>query len=59
VRVNLKRTDFQKNSIYVGARFGNGQLTQPKDKPGLSFFASMVMNAGGLECLPECIMQQI
>ena len=48
VRVNLKRTDFQKNSISVTLRFGNGMLTQPKDKPGLERFTGMVVNAGGL-----------
>jgi zinc protease len=48
VRVNLKRTDFQKNSISMLGRIGNGQLTQPLDKPSLEMFAGMVMNAGGL-----------
>ena len=48
VRVNLKRTDFQKNSISMIARLGNGKLTQPKDKPSLEMFSGMVLNAGGL-----------
>lgn len=48
VRVNLKRTDFQKNSISMTARLGSGKLTQPKDKPGLDLFSGIVMNAGGL-----------
>ena len=34
IRVNLKRTDFEKNSISMHARFGNGKLTQPR-KPSL------------------------
>ncbi len=48
VRVNLKSTDFQKNSISTHARFGNGKLSQPADKPNLDLFAGMLMNAGGL-----------
>ena len=47
-RINLKRTDFQKNSISVHARFGNGKLTQPTDKPSLDMFSSILLNAGGL-----------
>lgn len=48
-RVNLKRTDFKKNEISILGRFGSGKLTLDKAKPGLDMFASMVMNAGGLE----------
>lgn len=48
VHVNLKQTDFQKNSILLTARFGNGTLTQPQDKPGLSMFANSLLNGGGL-----------
>jgi zinc protease len=48
IRVNLKTTDFQKNSISMTARFGGGKLTMPADKTGLDGFAGMLMNAGGL-----------
>jgi zinc protease len=48
IRVNLKRTEFQKNSISMIGRFGNGQLTQPLDKPSLQMFTGMILNAGGL-----------
>ena len=48
VRINLKRTDFQKNSISMTARIGSGKLIQPKDQPGLDLFTGIVMNAGGL-----------
>lgn len=48
VRLNLKRTDFEKGSVRLLARFGSGKLTQPKDRPGLDFFASSVFDAGGL-----------
>ncbi|HEY1122469.1 MAG TPA: insulinase family protein, partial [Haloferula sp.] len=48
VRLNLKKTDFEKNSIRLTARFGSGKLTQPPGSPGLDFFASNVFDAGGL-----------
>jgi zinc protease len=48
IRVNLKQTDFKKNSILLTARFGNGTLTQPQDQPGLSMLASALLNGGGL-----------
>ncbi|MEM7791079.1 MAG: insulinase family protein [Verrucomicrobiota bacterium] len=48
IRVNLKETDFKKNSVLVKARFGGGTLTQPKDKTGLKMVAAALMNGGGL-----------
>ncbi|MGE9268545.1 MAG: M16 family metallopeptidase, partial [Verrucomicrobiales bacterium] len=48
VRVNLKATDFEKNTIRLFARIGSGQLTMPKDSPGLDQFASAIFEAGGL-----------
>ena len=48
VRVNFKATDFEKNTIEMIGRFGGGKLEQPKNKPGLDFFASAVFNGGGL-----------
>ncbi len=48
IRVNYKKTDFQKNSISINARFGSGQLTQPEGSAGLDRFASAILEAGGL-----------
>ncbi len=48
VRLNLKKTDFEANRIRVTARIGSGQLTEPKDKPGLSAYTSQTFRAGGL-----------
>ena len=48
VRLNLKKTDFEANQIQISVRLGTGQLTEPKDKPGLSFFSSSTFSAGGL-----------
>ncbi len=49
VRLNLKKTDFEKNSIRIGARIGGGQLTLPKGKRGLDALASSIYDLGGLE----------
>jgi zinc protease len=49
VRLNLKKTDFEANTIHVGARLGTGQLTEPAAaEPGLSTFTSLTYTAGGL-----------
>ncbi|MBK9991701.1 MAG: insulinase family protein [Verrucomicrobia bacterium] len=48
VRLNLKKTDFEANKIHIAVRIGTGQLTEPKDKPGLSFFTNSTFTAGGL-----------
>lgn len=47
-RCNIKKTDFNKDSINMSARVGGGKLTMPKDKPGLDVFASATLTAGGL-----------
>jgi zinc protease len=59
IKVNWKRTDFTKNAISMIARFDNGQLTMPTDKPGLPIVASAVFNAGGLGKHSADEMQQI
>jgi zinc protease len=48
VRLNIKKTDYSKDSITIGARIGAGMLSMPKDKPGLDVVASAVFDAGGL-----------
>ena len=49
VRVNLKKTPFQKNSATVLVNFGGGRLDVPKEKAGLIPFAQGVFQPGGLE----------
>ena len=49
VRLNLKQTDFEKDSISIAVRIGGGLLTAPQDKPGLPIVASGAFQAGGLE----------
>jgi zinc protease len=49
VRLDLKRTDFEANTIHVAARLGTGQLTEPAVvEPGLSAFTGATFAAGGL-----------
>lgn len=47
-KCNLKKTDFDKNSITLTTRVGSGKLTMPMDKPGIDMFASSAFTAGGL-----------
>ena len=48
VRINLKKTDFEKNRIRLMARIGSGQLSQPQNTPMLDKFANAVFDGGGL-----------
>ena len=59
VRVNFKRTEFEKNAINLVARMGSGQLTLPQDKPGLGRLAGSLLNAGGLGEHSEDELQRI
>ncbi len=49
VRLNLKPTKFDVNTILVGVRLGAGRLELPLDKPGLALLADNAFLAGGLE----------
>ena len=49
VRLNLKRTQFDANTVLVGVRFGGGRLELPKDRPGLKLLAESAFVSGGLE----------
>lgn len=48
VRLNLKKTDFEANSIGINVRLGHGQLGEPRGLPGLSSYANQTLSAGGL-----------
>jgi zinc protease len=49
VRLNLKQTKFDANSILVAIRFGGGRLDLPRDKPGLKLLADQTFVSGGLQ----------
>ena len=48
VRLNLKKTDFEANTIHVNIRVGTGRLTEPATEPGLAFLADLAFITGGL-----------
>jgi zinc protease len=49
VRLNLKSTDFEANTIDIEVRFGAGRLTYPLDKPGIETLFDIGFIEGGLE----------
>ncbi len=49
VRVNLKKTPFQKNAMSISIGFGGGKMELPADKPGLAAFTGSVFEMGALE----------
>jgi zinc protease len=49
VRLNIKKTDFEKGSIRYSIRLAGGQLALPADKPGLASMVSMLSPIGALE----------
>jgi len=49
VRLNIKKTDFEKGSIRYSIRLAGGQLALPADKPGLASMVSMLSGIGALE----------
>lgn len=49
VRVNVKKTDFEKNSVRVMVSFGGGKLEAPADKPGIIPYAQSIFTLAGLE----------
>jgi zinc protease len=48
VRVNLKKTSFEANTIRLTVRAGSGLLTEPRDQPGLAPFTNITFLEGGL-----------
>lgn len=48
VRLNLKKTDFEANTVHVAIRFGTGRLTEPATEPGLAFLTDLTFVSGGL-----------
>lgn len=48
VRLNVKSTDFQANTIHLLIRFGAGRLSEPAGREGVSLLSSSTFTAGGL-----------
>lgn len=49
VRLNVKKTDFEKDTIRISVRVGDGSLSMPRKSGALSILASNMMAAGGLK----------
>lgn len=49
VRVNFKKTDFQKKTVHFSVRVGGGRLDVPKGDAGLSTLAEATLIAGGVK----------
>jgi zinc protease len=47
VRLNIKKTDFEKGKVRVSVRIGGGSLELPKTADGLGIFMSSIFAAGG------------
>lgn len=48
VRLNLKATDFEADTVHVRVRVGAGTLTMPRHQPGLALLANAAFTTGGL-----------
>jgi zinc protease len=48
VRLNLKKTGFEANTIRVNVRIGTGRLTEPAAEPGLALLTNLAFINGGL-----------
>ena len=46
VRLNIKKTDFEKGRVRFTVRMAGGQLALPQDKPGLAAMMSMLSTVG-------------
>ena len=57
VRVNLKVTEFEDETVYVKARIGSGLLTEKV--PGLSFLLGSTFTKGGLQAHSDDDLQAI
>ncbi len=49
VRLNIKKTDFEKGTVRFGLRFGNGMLSIPQNKGSFGVFMSNMSGIGGLK----------
>ena len=49
VRLNIKKTDFEKGKVRFMVRLGDGMLDLPKDEPGLAPMMTVTSATGGLQ----------
>lgn len=49
VKLNVKQTPYQKDSLSISIAMGGGEFFMPEDNPGLRVFAPNALSLGGLE----------
>lgn len=59
IRLNVKQTDFEADTIQVGVSFGHGELLEPPEQGGLAFMADRIFLAGGLGRHSEDELKQL
>lgn len=59
VRLNLKKTDFEKGRVRYQMRLGSGLLALPLDKPGMNMFLTSSFAEGGLAAHSSDELQSI
>lgn len=58
LRVNIKPTDFEANTVVARLSFGPGLAAEPPDKPGLAHLTQAVVNESGLGTLDKDQLEQ-
>ncbi len=59
VRLNLKKTDFEKGRVRYQMRVGSGLLALPVDKPGMNLFITSSFGEGGLQAHSSDDLQSV
>ena len=49
VRLNIRKTDFETDQVTARVGFGNGESSEPVDKPALAELSTAVINESGFE----------
>jgi len=58
VKLNLKPTDFKKDSVEAILYFGSGRKSEPIDKPGISVLTQLVVNESGVGPFTQDALQR-
>jgi zinc protease len=48
IRINLKKTNFDKGKIYITINFGKGEFDEPENKPALADVSQSIIDESGL-----------
>jgi len=59
VMLNIKKTDFQQETVHLSLRFGGGLLSVPKEQPGLTTLFARTFSAGGVKAHSATDLQRL